>query len=72
MSADQKRVVVTDVLNQTVTVNRRARDGMVWLHAPQGVALDRDEAWRVAQAMIADDDGNIAVSDPDPTTGGSR
>lgn len=55
MSADhQTRVVVTDVLEQTVKVRRRASDGMVWLYAPQGVALDADEAWRVAQAMIAD------------------
>lgn len=54
MSADQTRVVVTDVLEQTVTIKRRSRDGTVWLYAPQGVALDADEAWQVAQAMIAD------------------
>ncbi|MFF7293196.1 hypothetical protein ACFY9N_11760 [Microbacterium sp. NPDC008134] len=54
MSADQKRVIVTDVLEQTVTIHRRASDGMVWLYAPQGVALDADEAWQVAQAMISD------------------
>lgn len=54
MSADQTRVVVTDVLEQTVTIKRRSSDGMVWLYAPQGVALDADEAWQVAQAMIAD------------------
>ena len=54
MSADQTRVLVTDVLEQTVKIKRRKSDGMVWLYAPQGVALDADEAWQVAQAMIAD------------------
>ena len=54
MSADQTRIVVTDVLKQTVEVKRRASDGMVWLYAPQGIALDANEAWQVAQAMIAD------------------
>lgn len=54
MSADQTRVVVTDVLEQTVKIKRRKSDDMVWLYAPQGVALDADEAWQVAQAMIAD------------------
>lgn len=54
MSADQTRVVVTGVLEQKVTIKRRASDGMVWLYAPQGVALDANEAWQVAQAMIAD------------------
>lgn len=54
MSADQRRTVMTDVLEQEVTVARRSSDGMVWLYAPQGVALTADEAWQVAQAMIAD------------------
>ena len=54
MSADQTRVVVTEVLEQTVKIKRRASDGMVWLYAPQGVALTADKAWEVAQAMIAD------------------
>lgn len=54
MSADQTRAVVTDVLEQTVTIMRRASDGMVWLYAPQGVALDANEAWRVAQALVSD------------------
>lgn len=48
-----RRIVVTDVLDQKVEVVRRKSDGMVWLYAPQGVALDADEAWKVAQAMIA-------------------
>lgn len=58
MSADQTRTVTTTgLLEQTVTVRRRAADGMVWLYAPQGVALDANEAWQVAQAMIADKEG---------------
>lgn len=53
MSADQTRIVVTDV-EQIVKVKRRLKDGMVWLYAPLGVALSADEAWHLAQAMIAD------------------
>lgn len=47
-----ERVIVTDVLKQTVKVLRREGDGTVWLYAPQGVALSADEAWAVAQAML--------------------
>jgi len=53
MSDEQVKEVTTEPLRQTVKVVRRPNDGMVWLYAPHGVALDSDEAWAVAQAMIA-------------------
>jgi len=52
MGEQVTRIVRTGVLEQTVRIVRRD-DGMVWLYAPQGVALDADEAWEVAQAMVA-------------------
>lgn len=58
MSADQRREIVTD-MEQTVKVSRRSSDGMVWLYAPQGVALSADEAWKVAQAMVSDPDSYL-------------
>ncbi|WP_168203846.1 hypothetical protein [Humibacter ginsenosidimutans] len=53
MGEQVTRIVRTGVLDQTVRIVRRESDGTVWLYAPQGVALDAEEAWAVAQAMVA-------------------
>jgi hypothetical protein len=58
MGEQVTRIVRTGVLEETVKIIRREADGMVWLYAPQGVALDAEEAWAVAQAMLAAEVGS--------------
>lgn len=62
MSAGNERTEVrTAILGQRVVIERRTEDGMVWLRigetvngAVPTVALDKEEAWAVAQAMVSE------------------
>lgn len=62
MSTEKDRtLIVTNVLRQHVTIDRRKRDGVAWLKVGDPahgryqacVALSPDEAWAVAQALLA-------------------
>lgn len=59
--ADKDRTVVTSLLGNRVTVERRRADGMTWTRIEPGmrsgepsevIALDAEESWAFAKALI--------------------